>query len=102
MSSMADLKIKYKDLETAIQLSKEINQELTSSYQTVTQLKTYLQSAKWSGKTKVAFESYLDIVNKYHKDLRSIMEEHEKAVTSLKKSIDNYNSSSEVASIKGL
>ena len=33
---MADLKIKYKDLETAIQLSKEINQELTSSYQTVT------------------------------------------------------------------
>jgi len=30
------------------------------------------------------------------------MEEHEKAVTSLKKSIDNYNSSSEVASIKGL
>ena len=99
MSSMADLKIKYKDLETAIQLSKEINQELTSSYQTVTQLKTYLQSAKWSGKTKVAFESYLDIV---HKDLRSIMEEHEKAVTSLKKSIDNYNSSSEVASIKGL
>ena len=32
---MADLKIKYKDLETAIQLSKEINQELTSSYQTL-------------------------------------------------------------------
>ena len=55
-----------------------------------------------AGKTKVAFESYLDIVHKYHKDLRTIMEEHEKAVTSLKKSIDNYNSSSEVASIKGL
>ena len=55
---MADLKIKYKDLETAIKLSKEINQELTNSYQTVTRLKSYLQSAKWSGKTKVAFESY--------------------------------------------
>lgn len=99
---MADLKIKYKDLETAIQLSKDINKELTSSYQTVTQLKNYLQSTKWSGQTKVAFESYLDIVHKYHKDLRTIMEEHEKAVTSLKKSIDSYNSSSEVASIKGL
>ena len=97
---MADLKIKYKDLETAIQLSKEINQELTNSYQTVTQLKSYLQSAKWSGKTKVAFESY--IIHKYHKDLRSIMEEHEKAVTSLKNSIDSYNGSSEVSSIKGL
>ena len=36
---MADLKIKYKDLETAIKLSKEINQELTNSYQTVTRLK---------------------------------------------------------------
>ena len=99
---MADLKIKYKDLETAIQLSKEINQEFTSSYQTVTQLKTYLQSAKCSGNNKVSFESYLYIVHKYHKYFRSIMEEHEKAVTSLKKSIDNYNSSSEVASIKGL
>ena len=99
---MADLKIKYKDLETAIQLSKEINQELTNSYQTVTRLKSYLQSAKWSGKTKVAFESYLDIIHKYHKDLRSIMQEHEKAVSGLKKSIDNYNNSSEVSSIKGL
>ena len=30
------------------------------------------------------------------------MQEHEKAVSGLKKSIDNYNNSSEVASIKGL
>ncbi len=99
---MADLKIKYSDLEKAIQLSKEINQELTSSYQTVTQLKTYLQSAAWSGQTKVAFEAYLSIIHKYHNDLREIMKEHEKAVTGLKKSIDNYNNSAEVASIKGL
>ena len=96
---MADLKIKYSDLERAIQLSKEINQELTSSYQTVTQLKTYLQSAAWSGQTKVAFEAYLNIIHKYHNDLREIMKE---AVTGLKKSIDNYNNSAEVASIKGL
>ena len=42
------------------------------------------------------------VSKKYHNDLREIMKEHEKAVTGLKKSIDNYNNSAEVASIKGL
>ena len=36
---MADLKIDYADLQTAIQLSKDISKELGTSYQTVTQLR---------------------------------------------------------------
>lgn len=99
---MAELKIKYEELEKALQLSKEINQELTTSYQTVTQLKVFLQSAAWSGDTKVAFEAYLKIVHKYHKDLRDIMNSHEKAIASLKKSIDDYGNSAEVTALKGV
>lgn len=98
----ADLKIVYSDLQTAIQLSKDIRKEIGTSYQTVTQLRNYLESAAWSGQTKEAFQVYLALIHQYHKDLKDIMKEHEEVVTNLKKTIDDYNSSAEVGSIKGL
>lgn len=99
---MADLKIDYANLQTAIQLSKDISKELSTSYQTVTQLRNYLENASWSGETKEAFQVYLALIHQYHKDLKDIMKEHKKAVTDLKKTIDTYNQKPEVESIKGL
>lgn len=99
---MSDLKIHYSELEKAIQLSQEINKELEQSLQTSNELRNYLTSAKWKGKTKDAFEAYLSLIKQYHHDLVDIMEDHEKALKNLKKTIDEYNSSSEVSSIKGL
>lgn len=98
---MAELKVTYSELETALQLSKDINKELASSYQTVGELRSYLEGVMWSGQTKNAFMTYLNLIYQYHNDLIGIMTEHETAVTSLKQSIDDYNSSSEVASIRG-
>lgn len=99
---MADLKVSYADLESAIQLSQEINNELASSYQTVGDLKAYLESAKWSGQTRNAFLTYLNLISSYHADLMAIMQSHEAAVKSLKASVDAYNGSAEVGTIRGL
>lgn len=99
---MADLKISHSELSKAIQLSKEIEKELTNSYDTVAQLRSYLGSVAWSGQTKDAFLTYLDIIFKYHHDLNQIMTKHREAVESLERSVNEYNSSSEVGTIKGL
>lgn len=99
---MAELKIKYADLVTAIQLSKEISTELEKSCETADKLKSYLISAKWSGQTKRTFSEYLSLITQYHEDLIDIMKEHKKAVENLKERVDSYNNSSEVSSIKGL
>lgn len=99
---MSDLKIHYSELGNAIQLSKEINKELEQSLKTANELRSYLASAKWNGKTKDAFEAYLSLIRQYHDDLIDIMKDHEKALKNLKKTVDEYNSSSEVSSIKGL
>lgn len=99
---MSDLNIHYSELGTAIQLSKDITKELEQSLKTANELKRYLASAKWSGKTKDAFEAYLALIKQYHDDLSAIMVDHEKALDNLKKTVDEYNNSSEVASIKGL
>ena len=88
---MADLKIDYADLQTAIQLSKDISKELGTSYQTVTQLRNYLEGAAWSGQTKDAFQVYLALIHQYHKVLNDIMKEHKKAVNDLKKKIDDLS-----------
>lgn len=99
---MSDLKIHYSELGNAIQLSKDINKELEQSLKTSNELKNYLASAKWNGKTKDTFEAYLSLIRQYHDDLIDIMKDHEKALNNLKKKVDEYNSSSEVSSIKGL
>ena len=99
---MADLKINYADLQTAIQLSNEISNELNTSYQTVTRFKTYLEGAAWSGETKDSFQVYLALIHQYHKDLKDIMKDHKTVVNDLKKTIDDYNQCAEVGSIKGL
>ena len=99
---MSDLKIHYSELGNAIQLSKDINKELEQSLKTSNELKIYLASAKWNGKTKDTFEAYLSLIRQYHDDLIDIMKDHEKALNNLKKKVDEYNSSSEVSSIKGL
>lgn len=98
---MAELKVSYGELGTAIQLSQEITKELASSYQTVSELKNYLNSAGWSGQTRNAFLTYIDLIHQYHSDLLAIMESHNSALSGLKTSVDEYNSSSEVATIKG-
>lgn len=99
---MSDLKIHYSELGNAIQLSKDINKELEQSLKSSNELKNYLASAKWNGKTKDTFEAYLSLIRQYHDDLIDIMKDHEKALNNLKKKVDEYNSSSEVSSIKGL
>ena len=99
---MAELKINYSDLETAIHLSKDISDEINESYQTVSELKSFLETARWSGQTKLSFQAYLDLIHQYHNDLKGIMKDHQTAVQDLKTSIDEYNNSSEVASIKEL
>ncbi|MBF0780476.1 MULTISPECIES: WXG100 family type VII secretion target [unclassified Granulicatella] len=99
---MADIKIKAFELDRAITLSQDINKELAHSEQTVYSLKKYLASASWSGKTKESFTAYLELIYQYHKELIEIMKEHEKVIQNLRKTIDDYNDSSEVASIKGL
>ena len=99
---MSDLKIHYSELGNAIQLSKDINKELEQSLKSSNELKNYLASAKWNGKTKDTFEAYLSLIRQYHDDLIDIMKDHEKALNNLKKKVDEYNSSSELSSIKGL
>ena len=99
---MSDLKIHYSELGNDIQLSKDINKELEQSLKSSNELKNYLASAKWNGKTKDTFEAYLSLIRQYHDDLIDIMKDHEKALNNLKKKVDEYNSSSEVSSIKGL
>lgn len=99
---MADLKINYATLQTAMKLAREINSELDHSYKVANDLKRYLSSAKWKGQTKDAFEAYIALIIQYHADLIDIMTDHETVVKNLKQSIDDYHNTSEVSAIKGL
>lgn len=99
---MKNLNVNYSNLEKVISLSKEIDDEIESSYKVAKELEKYLKSAKWSGKTKISFEASIGIIVKYHKDLKDIVNKHTKAVVSLKSSIDNFNNTQEVFKIKRL
>ena len=102
MASLADMLSKGLGSKLEGNNHDTIKEDKKNPKKSSNELKNYLASAKWNGKTKDTFEAYLSLIRQYHDDLIDIMKDHEKALNNLKKKVDEYNSSSEVSSIKGL
>ena len=99
---MADLEINKNKLGKAIKLSGNIKNDLSDAYEEAQALGVFLKNAKWKGRTKDAFQTYIEIIIKYHGDLNDIMVEHEKVIEGLWQKIEDYRNSEFVNRIKGL
>ncbi|MDY6062621.1 MAG: WXG100 family type VII secretion target [Erysipelotrichaceae bacterium] len=99
---MAELIIKKNELEKAIDLSDKIYNHLSDALTEANEMKAFLEQAKWSGKTRDAFYTYLSLIVQYHEELNGIMDEHAKVLKRLKESIEQYQSSDMVNNIRGL
>lgn len=99
---MAELIIKQAELEKAINLSDQIHNTLTEALTEANEMKAFLEQARWSGKTRDAFYTYLSLIVQYHEELNGIMKEHTDVLKRLKESIETYQASDMVNKVRGL
>jgi len=82
--------------------AKVLEQSIEQTYESCEQLISYLHSAKWSGKSRDSFLSYLEIIQKYHHDMKSAVEKQTKALNNLDGYVDNFLQDGSVREVKNL
>lgn len=90
---------KVNDAKTA---ARTLEQSLKTTYDRCEELSSYVHSAKWSGKSRDAFLTYIDIIQQYHKDLVTVAAKQTKALNNLDGYIDDFNKDSSVKEVRNL
>lgn len=68
--------------------AKELEKSLKTTYEQCQQLLSFVHSAKWSGKARDSFLTYMEILEQFHKDMVEAAGKQTKALHNL----DGYRS----------
>lgn len=82
--------------------AKGLEQSVQVSYESCEQLIAYIHSAKWSGKARDSFLSYLEIIQKYHKDMQDALAKQTKALNNLEGYMNDFLQDNAVNEVRNL
>ena len=82
--------------------AKAIELSVGKTYASCGKLISYVHSAKWSGKSRDNFLTYIEIIQLYHKDLQSAVEKQTKALNNLDQYVGDFNRDSSVKEVRNL
>ncbi|WP_066390720.1 WXG100 family type VII secretion target [Neobacillus mesonae] len=99
---MGNVKIDGDKVNEAKSAAKALEQSIDQTYEQCEQLIAYVHSAKWSGKSRDAFLSYLEIIHKYHKDMKSAVKKQTKALNNYNGYVGDFLRDSSVAEVRNL
>ncbi|MFU0791782.1 MAG: WXG100 family type VII secretion target [Virgibacillus proomii] len=99
---MGDVKIDVDRLNEARVAARSMENAIRASYDQCEELLSYVQSAKWSGKSRDSFLSYLEIIAQYHKDLKEAAVLQTKALRNLSDYINDFSKDSAVKEVRNL
>lgn len=99
---MGKVKIDGHKVNEAKIAAKEIVKSVETTYDSCEKLISYVHAAKWSGKSRDSFISYMEIIQAYHKDLKSAVAKQTKALNNLDGYMDDYQRDSAVREVRNL
>ncbi|MEH7272502.1 WXG100 family type VII secretion target [Neobacillus vireti] len=99
---MGNVKIETGKVQEAKAAAQALEKSITSTYDQCQQLISTVQSAKWSGKSRDAFLTYLEIIQKYHQDMKSAVAKQTKALNNLEGYLDDFLQDRSVKEVRNL
>lgn len=99
---MGSVRIDGDKVNEAKSAAKALEQSIEKSYDQCDQLISYLNAAEWSGKSRDAFLTYLEIIQKYHYDMKSAVAKQTKALNNLEGYFDDFLQDSSVREVRNL
>lgn len=99
---MGSVRIYGDKLKEAKAAAKALEQSVTTAYESCDQLISYLNSAKWSGKSRDTFLTYIEIIQQYHQDMKSALEKQTKALNNLEGYFDDFLKDGSVREVRNL
>lgn len=99
---MGDVKIDTGKVHEAKVAAKALEKSVASTYDQCQKLISTVQSAKWSGKSRDAFLTYIEIIHKYHHDMKSAAAKQTKALNNLDGYLDDFLQDGSVKEVRNL
>ena len=99
---MGKVRIYEERVNEAKAAAKNLEQSIKTSHDTCEQLISYVSAAEWSGKARDSFLSYLEIIQKYHKDIELAVELQTKALNNIEGHKNDFLQDSSVKEVRNL
>lgn len=96
------VEISSSKLNEARTAARAIETSLKTAYEQCGTLLSYTQSAKWDGKSRDAFITYLEIIHQYHNDLNEIVKLQTTALNNLKRYMNDFKNDNSVKEVRNL
>ncbi|WP_018664844.1 WXG100 family type VII secretion target [Heyndrickxia acidiproducens] len=99
---MGSVKIDGAKLNEARSAAKALEESIKSSKETCSELISFLHSAEWSGKSRDAFLTYIEIIHKYHSEMAKAVAKQTKALNHLESYMGDFQSDPSVKEVRNL
>ncbi|MEH7118624.1 WXG100 family type VII secretion target [Neobacillus vireti] len=99
---MGNVRIDGDKVNEAKAAAEALEQSIERTYDQCEQLISYLHTAEWSGKSRDAFLTYLEIIQKYHHDMKCAVAKQTKALTNLEDYFGDFLQDSSVREVRNL
>lgn len=99
---MGEVKIHNAETVQAKSAAKALERSIEAAYRDCGTLIARVESAKWSGKSRDTFLSYMELIEQYHKELVSIVKLQTKALDNLEGYKKDFLQDSAVSEVKNL
>ncbi|QHZ45834.1 MULTISPECIES: WXG100 family type VII secretion target [Bacillus] len=96
------VEISHNGAAEALAHAKAIEKHVSDSLNKANELKSYVESGRWSGKTRDAFLSYLELIIDLNADMKKALKDHTSSLKHLEKHIGDFSKLSEVKDIQSL
>ncbi|NRD77650.1 WXG100 family type VII secretion target [Bacillus sp. BRMEA1] len=99
---MGSVRIYGNKVNEAKAAAKALEQSIEKTYEQCVHLRDYVNSAKWSGKARDSFLTYLEIIEKYHEGMKSAVHKQTKALNNLERDFDDFLQDGSVKEVRNL
>lgn len=99
---MGSVKIYGDRVNEAKVAAKALEQSIDKTYDQCEQLISYVQSASWSGKARDSFLSYVEIIQQYHRDMKTAVAKQTKALNNLDGYYRDFEQDGSVKEVRNL
>lgn len=99
---MGNVRIYGEKAYEAKMAAKALEQSVKNTFESCEQLISYIHSAKWSGKARDTFLTYLEIIQQYHKDMESALAKQTKALNNLEGYFNDFLHDGSVREVRNL
>ncbi len=82
--------------------AKELEQSVDQTYETCKQLLSYVNKSEWSGNARDSFLTYLEIIEKYHQEMKDAVKKQTKALNNLDGYMEDFLKDGSVKEVKNL